>query len=144
MVTIVNIPLKQHYGMFDISKEVSTLNYMEITFTMPSIFLIPTDILIIVGPINTTATAGDAVPFNCNYTGTDNLPFWRINGVVYSPSALPPGYMANKTGLYFTTFQELHLSTYQCFFAFYNDLSESIEVVESATGELSVMQGQLQ
>ena len=130
--------------MFDISKEVSTLNYMEITFTMPSIFLIPTDILIMVGPTDTIATAGDAVPCYCIYTGTDNLPFWRINGVVYSSSALPPGYMANKTGLYFTAFQELHLSTYQCFFALYNDLSESIEVVESATGKLSVMQGQLQ
>ena len=117
---------------------------MEITFTMPSIFLIPTDILIMVGPIDTIATAGDVVPFNCIYTGTDNLPFWRINGVVYSPSALPPGYMANKTGLYFRAFQELHLSNYQCFFALYNDLSESIEVTESGTGILSVMQGQIQ
>ena len=95
------------------------------------------------GPIDTRATAGNAVTFNCIYTGTDNLPSWKINGIVYSPSALPPGYMANKTGLYFTAFQELNSSTYECFFALYNELSESIEVVESATGKLSVMKGQL-
>ena len=76
----------------------------------------------------------------CIYNGTNDLPLWKINDDLQFPSTLPPGYTANKTGLYFQATQELHQSTYQCLFAVY--LSESIEMIESEVGTVFVMQGQ--
>ena len=85
---------------------------------------------------------GDIVRCDCNYTGTEDLPLWRINGVLHLPSALPLGYMANRTGLYFQAHLLLHQTTYQCLFVFYNDSSEGIETIESTTGTLFVGPGQ--
>ena len=94
------------------------------------------------GPVDTNATVGDIVPCDCRYTGTEDLPLWAINGVIHSPSNLPLGYMANKTGLYFEAVQELHMSTYQCLFKIYNDSSRNVETIDSMIGTVFVMQGQ--
>ena len=102
---------------------------------------IEASIFITTNPMDTNATLGDTILCDCRYTGTEDLPLWKINGALYSPSAVPPGYMANKTGLYFQAHHLLHKSTYQCLFAIYNDSSESIEVIESFTGTVFVSQG---
>ena len=101
-----------------------------------------TSISITMGPVNTNATEGSVVPCDCRYTGTEDLPLWKINGALHSPSVLPPGYMANRTGLYFQARQDLHRSTYQCLFAFYNDRTERIERTTSSIGTVFVSQGQ--
>ena len=101
-----------------------------------------TAISITLGPADTNTTEGSTVTCDCIYNGTEDLPLWRINDVLHSSSALPAGYTANKTGLYFQAHEELHLSTYQCLFGFYDDLSDSVEMTESATGTLFVNKGQ--
>jgi len=95
------------------------------------------------GPADTNAKVGDIVSCDCRYAGTEDLPLWRINGVIHPPSALPPGYMANRTGLYFQAFQDLHMSTCQCLFTVYNDTVQNIQLVESVIGTVFIMQGQL-
>ena len=99
-------------------------------------------ISIATGPVNTSVVEGDGVICDCIYNGTEDLPLWRINGVLHSPSALPPGYTADKLGLYFQATQELNQSTYQCLFAVYNGSSVLIELITSSIGTVFVSQGQ--
>lgn len=100
--------------------------------------------MIDVGPADTNATVDYIVPCDCRYTGTEDLPLWRINGDIHSPNALPPGYMANKTGLYtyFRSFQEMNMPTYQCLFKLYIDAFQIVEQ-NSTVGTVFMMQGQL-
>lgn len=92
--------------------------------------------------MNTTAQVGDRVICDCIYSGTEDLPLWRINDVLHSPSALPPGYTADKNGLYFQATQELDRSTYQCLFAARNGSPVFIELIASSIGTVLVSQGQ--
>ena len=101
-----------------------------------------TPISITLGPVDTNAMEAEEVLCDCRYTGTKDLPMWRINGTLHSPSFLPPGYTANKSGLYFQAGQDLHLSNYQCLFNVYNAVTENIEMTESCIGTLFVTPGQ--
>lgn len=98
-------------------------------------------ILITSGPVDMHVKVGDVVPCDCMYTGTSELPLWKINGVLHFPNMIPPRYMANKTGLYFQAYHELHLSTFQCLFMVYNDSSHSIEIINSSIGTVFVSEG---
>jgi len=127
-----------------VNLDCSIQEYIHILFSPPHIGNgTSISVSIDIGPADTNATVGDIVPCVCKYTGTDDLPLWRINGVIHSPSALPPGYMANTTGLYFQAFQDLHMSTYQCLFTLYNGTAQNIQTVESTIGTVLIMQGQL-
>ena len=110
-------------------------------FALHTVF--ETSISIIRGPEDTNATVGVVIPCYCRYIGTDDLPLWRINNVLHSTNALPPGYTANQTGIFFQAHQELHLSTYQCLFLVYSDSTERIRMIESSNGTVFVSQGQL-
>ena len=101
-----------------------------------------TPVSITMGPFDATATEGSIVPCDCRYTGVEDLPLWSINGALHSTSVLPPGYKANKTGLYFQARRDLHRSTYQCLFAYYNDTTERIEWTGSSIGTVFVREGQ--
>ena len=91
------------------------------------------------GPEDTYVTVGEVVPCYCIHNGTDDLPLWRINNILHSPSALPPGHMANKTGIFFQAFRVMNQSTYQCQFSVYSGVSKSFAVVSSAIGTVHVL-----
>ena len=110
-----------------------------ITYALHTAF--EASISIILGPVDIHIKVGEVVLCDCRYTGTNDLPLWKINGVLYLPNMIPPRYMANSTGIYFQACQELHLSTFQCLFTFYDDASQSIETINSSVGTVFVSQG---
>ena len=65
----------------------------------------------------------------CDFSGTDFLPYWNINGSLFPPYNTPPPYFVNETGLFFTAIPELSNTYYQCIFG---------ETVKSNTGTVSI------
>ena len=79
-------------------------------------------IRIIRGPANVEAMVGDTVTFSCEYTGTSDLPNWRIGGTDYSVVDLPAGHRHTFGGLQVQRVQASQNNTeYQCFFVTYSN-----------------------
>ena len=63
---------------------------------------------------------GDTVTFRCEYTGTRDLPRWRIGGADYSVIDLLPGHRYTFGGLQVQSVQaSLNNTEYRCFFLSY-------------------------
>ena len=67
------------------------------------------------------AMLGDTVTFSCEYTGTNDLPNWRIGGIDYSVADLPPGHRYTFGGLQVQRIKaSLNNTEYRCFFVTYS------------------------
>ena len=67
------------------------------------------------------AMVGDTVTFSCEYTGTSDLPNWKIGGIDYSVVDLPARHRYTNEGLQVRSVQaSLNNTEYRCFFATYS------------------------
>ena len=73
-----------------------------------------TEINITTHPQSKSACHGTVVHFNCQLSGTNVLPNWRINGKEYAPSTLPPNYYPGPNGLTVHVVQQSHNVSFQC------------------------------
>ena len=92
-------------------------------------------------PGDTNATEGNMVPCYCTYTGTIDLPLWKINETTYAPNLLPPAFSVNSSGLFFVARLEFSYTTFQCFFSIYTS-SGQFQKVESRIGTVLVADGE--
>ena len=91
-------------------------------------------------PQSRSACHGAVVHFNCQLSGTDVLPNWKINGKEYSPSTLPPNYYPGPDGL--TVHVQSHNETFQCLFH-YIPMSGLPVLVLSEIAYLSIHSGKV-
>lgn len=105
------------------------------------LFLHPAaEIMILEGPDNATAEAGDAVTFHCRFNGTLNLPLWDIGRRVYSSAYLPPGFQYSliQDGLYIpSVWKALNNTLIACFFTVH-DGGGHLSRIESSPAYLIV------
>ena len=57
------------------------------------------DVVITLSPQNFTASVGATATFQCEYTGTSDIPLWEIGGTEYGSTALPPQHLYTANGL---------------------------------------------
>lgn len=96
--------------------------------------------MILDGPSNTTAFAGNPVTFRCRFNGTQDLPQWDIGRTVYSSSTLPPGfhYSIIQQGLYIpSVWESLNHTMIRCLFVVHVG-GGSLSRIESAPAYLVV------
>ena len=102
---------------------------------------IPGAIQITQNPQNIWATLGDTVTFSCNYTGTIDLPNWKIGGIDYSVVDLPPGHRYTDEGLQ-VQLQDVqplrNYTEYSCFFYEFMASCDQFYRVESSPGILFI------
>ena len=70
-------------------------------------------------PVDVTVVEGERATFRCAYNGTSGIPWWRINGFVYSFDQLPERrtYSVRDQILWVSNVQlSDNTSTHQCFF----------------------------
>ena len=81
-----------------------------------------TNIRIVNGPENVTTTVGSAaVTFECNYEGTTDLPYWRINRTEYRATSLPAHHQFIQHTLHVQRIAaEMNNTKYVCFFYEYD------------------------
>ena len=93
-------------------------------------------------PNNTYVKEGEMVSCYCEYSGTESLPYWRVNETDYSVSSVPvtAGFIANASGLFFEARLEMDSTNFQCFFTIYK--SGQFQPVESSIGTVFVEEGQ--
>ena len=48
-------------------------------------------------PTDISVYEGESAKFDCSFTGSDEVPFWGINGTYYDYSELPPGYTISQS-----------------------------------------------
>ena len=93
------------------------------------------------------AVIDDTVTFSCEYTGTSDLPNWRIGGIDYSVVDLPPGHQYIRGGLrvHLQDVQWLRNNTkYICFFNEFLNSCGDFSRIESPPGDLIIHRSELQ
>ena len=84
-----------------------------------------------------TAYVGDIVQFNCRYTGTNDVPFWRIGGSGYIIDDLPRRHSYSGQVL---TVHDVQLTdsgqTYQCTFLGPESRTATLTVLPTAAGKI--------
>ena len=112
-------------------------------------------IQIIQGPQDVVASFGDTVTISCEYTGTRDLPNWRIGGIDYSAVDLPPGhqYISLPPGHQYTRgglkvnlqdVQPLRNNTkYSCYFYEFLNSCGDFSRIESSPGDLIIHRSEL-
>ena len=65
-------------------------------------------------PGNVTRCIGQSVTFCCHYTGTRDLPLWKINRTLYVPTDLPYGHRFTFEGLQVKVRGQLNHTEYRC------------------------------
>ena len=103
-------------------------------------------IQITLGPENVEAMVGDTVTFRCEYTGTRDLPRWRIGGTDYSVIDLPPGHRYTFGGLQ-VRLQDVYplrnKTEYSCFFYEFIASCSLFRQVQSSPGVLFIERSEL-
>ena len=96
------------------------------------------------------ASFGDTVTISCEYTGTRDLPNWRIGGIDYSAVDLPPGhqYINLSSGHQYTrgglkiNLQDVrplrNNTKYSCYFYQFLASCGDFSRVESSPGDLII------
>ena len=89
-------------------------------------------------PKNVTVVESTDAFFACSYTGTSDVPSWKIAGIIFVTSALPPKHSYNGSGLVVSNVDlSLNMSSYACFFSEYIGRGRFRDI-ESNTGFLII------
>ena len=76
-------------------------------------------------PQNVTACVGATATFQCEYTGTTDIPQWEIDGTEYGSTALPPQHLYTANGLHVENVQSAMNNTkYICVVPDYDSIAK--------------------
>ena len=97
-------------------------------------------------PQDVWARVNETVTFRCEYTGTRDLPRWRIDGTDYSVIDLPPGHRYTFGGLQ-VRLQDVYplrnKTEYSCFFYEFITSCGLFRRVQSSPGVLFIERSEL-